>query len=455
MVSMSGRIAAAGARGAVNASTLLERLEIVLEEARRGGADAAQATISRGTGLTAGVRLGNVESVEHEDDRSASITVYRGRRCGTSSTTDLGERALRDTVRSACIISRYTAEDNCNGLAEPELMPRELPGLDLEHPWELSPPAAIDLALEMEAAALEADPDIRNTDGVSVETYRGVYAYGNTHGFAGSVCWTRHGMNCTVIAGQGQDMQSEGWHDTRCDPGALMPPERIGRIAAARALARLKPRRVPSRPTSVIFEAPAAVSLFSNLVRALSGSNLYRQTSFLLGRLGQEVFSPRLVVREEPRLPKALGSASFDGEGVATRAKDIAREGVLRSYLLDSYSARKLGMASTGNAGGVHNLIVEPGPLDLSGMLRHMDTGVLVTDLLGFGSNLVTGDYSQGVAGFWVQGGEKQYPIEEVTVAGNLVDMLKNVEEIGGDVDERGNVRTGSTLISGMTLAGR
>ena len=426
----------------------------LLREAQAQGASAAEAAISMETGLSVTVRMGEVETLEHQRDKGLGVTVYFGQRKGSASSSDLSPQALQETVRAASNIARFTAEDNCAGLADAELMARDIPDLDLCHPWTLGAEQAIALAQKCEAAAREVDARITNSEGASVTSHEGLYVYANSHGFMGSYPSTRHSISCAVIVQDGNAMQRDYWYSvarahTDMDDGIL-----VGQRAAERTLRRLNARRLNTRQTPVIFEAAIASSLISHFVSAVRGGSLYRKASFLLDHLGKRIFPAHVHIHEQPHLKRALGSAPFDNEGVATQARDLVQDGILQGYVLDSYSARKLGMQTTGNAGGVHNLFIDPGQHDLDGLLRTMHTGLLVTELLGSGVNTVTGDYSRGAAGFWVENGEIQYPVEEITIAGNLRDMYQQLVEVGTDVDLRGNIRTGSILIENMTVAG-
>ena len=426
----------------------------LLREAQAQGASAAEAAISMETGLSVTVRMGEVETLEHQRDKGLGVTVYFGQRKGSASSSDLSPQALQETVRAASNIARFTAEDNCAGLADAELMARDIPDLDLCHPWTLGAEQAIALAQKCEAAAREVDARITNSEGASVTSHEGLYVYANSHGFMGSYPSTRHSISCAVIVQDGNAMQRDYWYSvarahTDMDDGIL-----VGQRAAERTLRRLNTRRLNTRQTPVIFEAAIASSLISHFVSAVRGGSLYRKASFLLDHLGKRIFPAHVHIHEQPHLKRALGSAPFDNEGVATQARDLVQDGILQGYVLDSYSARKLGMQTTGNAGGVHNLFIDPGQHDLDGLLRTMHTGLLVTELLGSGVNTVTGDYSRGAAGFWVENGEIQYPVEEITIAGNLRDMYQQLVEVGTDVDLRGNIRTGSILIENMTVAG-
>lgn len=433
---------------------MAELVEEMLEEATRQGASSACATVGAGSGLSVSVRMGALETVEHHRSKSLGITVYFGQRTGSASSTDLDPGALKDTVSAACRIARYTEEDDCAGLADAELMATELLDLDLYHPWALEAEQATELALETESAAREVDERITNSDGASVSAYQGSHVYGNTHGFVGGYAGTRHSLSCTVIAEEGEEKQRDYWYGTSRRSDNLPSSQEIGRRAGERAVRRLGGRQLSTRNAPVIFPADQAIRLFGSFISAIRGSSLYREATFLLDHLGKRVFPESVHIREEPHIPTALGSSPFDGEGVATRARDLVRDGVLQGYVLDSYSARKLDMQTTGNAGGVHNLIVESGDQNLDQLLADMDTGLLVTELIGMGVNIVTGDYSRGAAGFWVEGGEIQYAVEEITIASNLMDMFNGIQAIGADVDTRSNIHTGSVLIDNMTIAG-
>ena len=448
--------AVAEARGAnlPEPAELEALVEQVLDEAKRLGASAAEAGVSLEAGLSVTVRLGEVETLEYHRDRGVGITVYFGQRKGSASSSDFAPHALRETVRAACDIARYTSEDAYAGLADAALMAKDVPDLDLCHPWAIDAAGGIEIAQRCEAAARGADERITNSEGATLSSHQGLRVYGNSHGFVGGYPSSRHSLSCSVIAGRDDQMQRDYWYSVARRHEEMDDAELIGRVAAERTVRRLNGRKLGTRQVPVIFAAEIATGLFRNFTSAIRGSSLYRKSSFLLDHLGKQVFPDFMHIHEQPHLRGALGSSPFDSEGVATRARDLITDGILQGYVLDSYSARKLGMQTTGNAGGVHNLTVDPGACDFDGLLREMDTGLLVTELMGQGVNMVTGDYSRGAAGFWVEGGQIQYPVEEITIAGNLKEMFKSIVGVGTDVERRGNIRTGSVLLERMTVAG-
>ena len=433
---------------------LAEQVEQIIDEARRQGASACEVAVSLEQGLTTSVRQGEVETVEFNRDQGFGITLYLGQRKGSASTSASGTEAIRETVAAALAIAQHASEDDCAGLADAALMARELPDLDLYHPWSIEPEQAIELALQCEAAAFAHDPRIRNADGSSLSSHQGCRVYGNSHGFIGGYTSSRHSLSCVMIAEQAGQMQRDYWYDVNRRAERLESPELIGRRAAERAVRRLGARSVPTCEVPVLFAAELAGGLFGHLLAAISGGNLYRRSSFLVDALGQTLFPEWMTIDERPRLPGGLASAAFDGDGLATYDKAFIEQGRLVSYVLGTYSGRKLGMPSTANAGGVHNLFVSHGVDDQAALLRQMGRGLLVTELMGQGVNLVTGDYSRGAAGFWVENGEIQFPVEEVTIAGNLRDMFRQIVAVGADLEWRGNVRSGSLLIERMTVAG-
>lgn len=429
-------------------------VQSLLDEAIRQGAGGAEAGLSQETGLSVTARMGDVETIEHHRDQGLGVTVYFGRRKGSASTTHLSPEAIRDTVAAACSIARYTNADDYAGLPERELLATEFPDLQLNHPWAIDAEAAIALAIECEDAARGYDPEISNSEGASVNTHQGIHVLGNTLGFLHGSMTTRHSLSCSVLAERGGNMQRDYWYSVARNPLDLESAIHVGQKAAQRTLRRLGARSLSTRQCPVLYAAEVASGLLGSFIGAISGGVLYRKSSFLLNALDTQIFPEFIHIHEQPYLIGALGSAAYDSEGVATRPHDIVSSGIVRSYVLNTYSARKLGMKSTGNAGGVHNLIIDPGSLDFQGMLKLLDTGLFVTELMGQGVNMVTGDYSRGAAGFWVEDGKIQYPVEEITIAGNLKDMYRNIVAVGNDVDLRGNVRTGSILIERMSIAG-
>lgn len=426
----------------------------VLQLAQAAGATAAEAEISMGIGQNVSVRLDEVETIEYNRDRGMSVTVYFGQRRGHANTSDLSMQALKDTVQAACSIARYTAHDDFCGLADPALLARDIPDLDLYHPWDISVDEAIELAKRCEGAALATDGRINNSEGASVSTYGGLFSYANSNGFNNGYFTSRHSLSCSVIAEEGDNMQRDYWYSSARAASDLESAESVGRKAGERTARRLGAQRLKTAQVPVLFEAGVASGLLSHFVSAISGGNLYRKSSFLLDSLGKQVFAPQITISERPHLLRGLASAPFDNEGVVTQARDLVVNGVLQGYMLASYSARKLGMVTTGNAGGNHNLILKSSDLDFDAMLKTMGTGLLVTELLGHGINMVTGDYSRGAAGFWVENGQIQYPVEEITVAGNLQDMFRRIVAVGSDVLVQGSKQTGSVLIEQMTIAG-
>ncbi|MEQ8482903.1 MAG: metalloprotease PmbA [Pseudomonadales bacterium] len=426
----------------------------ILDEARRQGASAAEVSVSADHGLSVSVRRGSLENVAFNQDRGFGITVYFGSRKGSASTSDSRREAIRETVQAAANIARYTEEDRYNGLADAALMPDTLPELDLYHPWDLDPQRAETLALACEAAALAADPRIVNSEGAEVSTQQSYRVYGNSHGFIGGFLGTRHGVSCAVIAEDGDGMQRDYWYTSARDPGRLEAAEAVGRRAAERTVARLSPRSVRTGRFPVLYAPEVASGLVGQVLGALGGGAQYRKASFLLDSLGQTVAAPHLHLVEEPHLPGRMGSAAFDGDGVATWSKAFVAGGTVEHYLLSAYSARRLGMQTTGNSGGVFNLAVRGETRPVPELLRAMGRGLLVTELMGQGVNAVTGDYSRGAAGFWVEDGAIAYPVDGITIAANLKDMIRGITLIGDDVDERGNIRAPSMLIEAMTVAG-
>ncbi len=426
----------------------------VIARARGAGASAAEVSASVETGLNVSVRLGEVETVEHTRDRGFSLTVYFGQRKGSASTADLKSESIAATLEHACAIARYTEPDPAAGLADAALMANQFPDLDLWHPWPLSVDDAVELAQRCEAAGL-AVAGIGNSEGASVGSGSALEVYANSHGFIGREHATQHSMSCALIAGNDEDgMQRDYWWDSARARDDLMDAVALGRRAAERTLARLGARPLATRTCKVLFTPDTARSLLGHLVGAVSGGALYRRASFLLDQLGQSLFPAHVNIIERPRLPRGPASAAFDAEGVATHEHPLIENGVLKRYVLGSYSARKLGLVSTANAGGVRNLILEPGALDFAQMLDAMGTGLVVTELMGQGVNTVTGDYSRGAAGYWVERGVIAHPVEEVTIASNLRAMFADIEAVGSDLDARGGLMTPSLLVREMTVAG-
>jgi PmbA protein len=425
-----------------------------LRVARDGGATEAEAEVSEGYGQSVTVRRGEVDTIEYHRDKGLGVTAYLGKQHGYASTSDLAPKAIRETVAAALSIARFTAADPASGLAEPELVSRTSRDLDLFHPWDLPVERAIEMARACEAAAFRLDKRIVNSEGATVSCQHSQFVAGHTAGFLDGYASTRHYISCAVIAGENDAMQRDDWYSSQRSPADLARPEAIGDYAGRRALARLRSRRLGTREARVLFEAPVASGLVQHFVAAVSGGALYRKSSFLLDSLGTQVFSPIVSIREDPHLPRGQASSCFDDDGVATRPREVVKDGALQGYFLGVYSARKLGMQTTGNAGGNHNLIVAPGTRDFAGMLRELGTGLLVTELLGQGVNMVTGDYSRGASGYWVEGGEIRFPVEEITIAGNLRDMFRNVTAVGADVLVRGSRITPSLIVDGMTIAG-
>ncbi|MEN9837592.1 MAG: peptidase PmbA [Pseudomonadota bacterium] len=443
----------------VDASRIPELKDVVsraLDSARRAGATQAEADASLQQGLSVSVRLGEVETVEYQRDRALGITVYFGHRKGSASTGDLSAQSVEDMVAKACAIARHTAEDECAGLADPALLQTQFRDLHLDFPWELSADAAVELARECEAAGRAVDTRLSNSEGASVSSQRGVRVYGNTHGFLAGDCGTSHSLSCVLLAQVGEDMQRDYWYTSARDPRDLEAAELVGRRAGQRAIARLGARRLPTGPAQVILAPEVARGFIGHFIGAIRGSAQYRKASFLLGTAGQRIFPEWVQMHERPHLLKGVASSNFDSEGVRTVDRELVRDGIVDGYLLGSYSARKLGLVSTGHAGGLHNLMVDASVdrPDQASLLQRMGRGLLVTELMGQGVNGVTGDYSRGATGFWIEGGEIAYPVHEVTIAGNLRNLFAGLQAIGSDVDARGGVRVGSIWVGEFTIAG-
>ena len=438
---------------------LAELAEDVIRRARVAGASQAEVSASIDTGLNVNVRLGEVETVEHTRDRGFGLTVYFGQRKGSASTADLNADSIQATLDQACAIARYTEEDPASGLADASRMATQFPELDLWHPWTIDTADAIALGQEIEAAGRK-HAGITNSDGASVQTGESLSVYANSHGFVGRERGTRHSLSLSLIAGEEAGMQRDYWYDTARSASDFMSADMLGNKAAERTLARVGARRLSTRQCPVLFAPDIARGLIGHLISAVSGGALYRQASFLLDHAGKQIMPSWLTIVERPFLLRGQGSGAFDAEGVATRDSALVENGVLARYVLGSYSARKLGLESTGNAGGIHNLLVQPGHADggaaddFRGMLKRLGTGLWVTEVMGQGVNTITGDYSRGAAGFWVENGDIAYPVEEITIAANLRDMLAGIVAVGGDVDKRSHLLTGSILLERMTIAG-
>ena len=446
--------ARAGDDSQVRLDRLADLSDRLLRRARELGASQAEVTCSEERGLDVNVRLGEVETVESTRDRGIAVTVYFGQRKGSASTADLQEASLESTVAQACAIARHTEDDPAAGLADPALMATVFPDLDSWHPWALEADAAVDLALACEAAGRQADARISNSDGASVGTSQSLSVYANSHGFIGRERGSHHSIGLALIAGQGDAMQRDGWYSSALAREDLELPAAIGRRAAERTVARLQPRSLPTAELPVLFAPEVARSLVGHLLGAVSGGALYRRASFLLDSVGTRLFPDWLDIDERPHLRRGLRSAAFDGEGVATRDSALITGGVLQRYVLGSYSARKLGLQTTGNAGGVHNLKVSSNASGLDALVAGLPRGLLVTELMGQGVNSVTGDYSRGAGGFWIENGQIAYPVDNVTIAGNLRDMFQRIEAVGADIDVRSHIHVGALLVGKMTVAG-
>jgi PmbA protein len=426
----------------------------VIRRCRAKGASEADVAASVDEGLSVNVRLGEVETVERTRDRGVSVTVYFGRRKGSASTADLDPGSIEQTVEHACAIARFTEEDPANGLPDAALLAREIPDLDLWHPWDITAEEAIRLGIEIEDAGRAFDSRIDNSEGASVQVGASMTAYANSLGFRGTERGTRHSLSCALIAEDDAGMQREYWYDTVRAAGDFAPAVEIGRKAAQRTVARLGARKLSTRECPVLFVPEVARGVIGHFLSAISGGALYRRASFLVDHAGKQIFPAWMQIVERPHIPRGHGSTAFDAEGVATRDSDLIKDGVLARYILGSYSARKLGLQSTGNAGGVHNVVVSHGAEDFPALLKRMGTGLMVTELMGQGVSLITGDYSRGASGFWVENGEIAYPVEEITIAANLREMFQRITAIGRDVDPRSHILSGSMLVDRMTVAG-
>ncbi|WP_075257848.1 metalloprotease PmbA [Herbaspirillum camelliae] len=434
----------------------------VLRYARDKGASDAAVDISEGSGLSVAVRKGKIETIEQNKDKGIGVTVFLGEgrqvRRGNASTSDFSQQALKETVEAAYNIARFTSIDDCAGLPDADMLEMSPRDLKLFSPWNISAEEAVALAQRCETAALETDPRISNSEGAGVYVQHSHFIAANSRGFMGGYPFSRHTISVAPIAGKGGSMQRDDWYSSKRDPKKLAQPEAIGRYAAERALARLNARKLSTRKCPVLFEAPLAAGLLGAFVQAVSGGALYRKSTFLLDSLGQQVFPEHIQILEDPHVIGGVGSAPFDEEGVRTLKREVVRNGVVQGYFLSTYSARKLGMQTTGNSGGSHNLTLRSALTTradtFKGMLKKMGTGLLVTELMGQGVNYVTGDYSRGASGYWVENGVIQYPVEEITIAGNMKDMLRQIVAVGNDTLIRGTKKTGSILLESMTIAG-
>ncbi len=437
-------------------STLQQIARDILTIAKQGGASSCETNVSDGFGQTVTVRQNAVETIEYNRDKGLSVTIYIGQKRGHASTSDFSTQAIRDTVAAALSIARYTADDECAGLADAEWLAKDYPQLDLYYPWTISVEEAIELAKNCEQSAYAVDKRITNSEGATISVSESQFIYANSLGFMGGYPLSRHSMSCAMIAEQGDSSkQRDYWYCVARDAGDLESPEDIGKKAGMRSVQRLGARKIATCEVPVLFEAPIASGLIGHFASAVSGGSLYRKSSFLLDSMGQQVFAPDIQIRELPHLHKGLASSAFDDDGVATVERNVVVDGIVQGYFLSSYSARKLGMRTTGNAGGTHNLILHnAASIDFKALLQKMDTGLLVTELLGHGINPVTGDYSRGASGYWVERGEIAYPVEEITIAGNLKEMFRGIVAIGNDIVVRGSKQSGSVLIDRMTVAG-
>ena len=434
--------------------TLRDAVSFAIETAQKAGAT-AEVGVTKVSGLSVSTRLQEIENVEFTNDGALGISVYLGQQKGNASTSDLSEEAIKNTVEAALAIAKYPSPDDCTGLADKELMAFEAPDLALYHGASVDVEQATKLALEAEKAALEYDAKIVNSNGASFNSHTGVRVYGNTHGMLQSYLSSRYSLSCSVIGGELDQLENDYEYTVSREFDALSPADWVGQNCAKKVIARLNPQKLTTREVPVIFLNDVATGLISHLTGAISGGSLYRKSSFLLDHLGKQVLPDWFQISERPHLLKRLASTPFDSEGVRTQDLEIIQDGVLQTYLLTSYSGRKMGMQSTGHAGGIHNWLVKPNLTGgLTALLRQMGTGLLVTDVMGQGVNIVTGDYSRGAAGFWVENGEIQYPVAEITIAGQLQDMLKNIVAVADDVEHRSNIQTGSILLDKMKISG-
>ena len=436
-------------------SDLTRLMDEVLAIAKREGATNAAVAVNNDRGFSVDIRMGEVETVAFSEDKGVGLTVYIGQRKGGASSTDTSPAALELLVKAACDIARVSAEDPCFGLADKELMTKEHPELDLYHPWDITPQQAIELALKCESHALSIDKRITNSDGVNVSSYESLHGYSNTHGCAGITKSTRHSLSCSVIAQDGEKMHRDYDYSTVRNANMLKDTDLIAQMAVERAISRIDSKPITTRTSPVIFSSRVSGGLFGSFVNAISGSNLYRKNSFLMDSLGQQIFPDFIRVYEQPHLKSGLGSAAFDSEGVPTRDNILIEKGRVQQYVLGSYSARKMGLKTTANGDGVHNLTIDPTAGDLDELLQMMNTGLLVTELMGQGVNSITGDYSRGASGYWVENGVIQFPVDEITIAGNLKEMFLMIRAVGNDINLNSSTRCGSVYIEKMMVAGQ
>jgi len=448
------RMNAPGGRSTLDQKELEDIVSLVLKEAREQGVDQAEVAASHDIGLSATARLGSVESLEYTNDRGVGVTVYKDQKKGSASTSDFSPAALREAVAKACSFAKYTAADEHSGLADKELMASEVPDLDLMHVWDLDSAEAIRIAIECEDAARTFDSRVTNSEGATVSSNSGVRAYGNTHGFLAGYPKTSHSISCVVVGESNGDMERDYWYSSSRDAAELEAPEEIGKTAARRTVQRLGSRKIKTDRAPVLFAPEVARGFIGHAIGAISGGAQYRRSSFLLNAAGEKIFPNFLQIQERPHIPKAMGSAPYDAEGVATRDRELVVDGVLQGYILGSYSARRLGLKTTANAGGTHNLVLPGSTDDMESLIKSMDRGLLVQELIGQGVNSVTGDYSRGAVGYWIENGEISHPVHEVTIAGNLKDLYQRIAAIGNDQDLRGGIRCGSLLVEAMTIAG-
>ena len=441
-------------RSTLDQRELEDIVSLLLREAREQGADQAEAAASHAIGLSATARLGSVESLEYTNDRGVGVTVYKSQKKGSASTSDFSPAALREAVIKACSFANHTAADEYSGLADEEMMAHDFPELELVHEWGLQSDEAIRIAIECEDAARGFDSRITNSEGASVTSSSSVSVYGNSHGFLAGYPKTSHSISCVVVGESNGDMERDYWYSSARDAMDLETPEEIGKTAARRTVQRLGSRKIKTGKTPVLFAPEVARGFIGHAISAVSGGAQYRKSTFLLDAVGEKIFPEFVQIQERPHIPKGMSSTPFDAEGVATRDRDLVVDGVLQGYILGSYSARRLGLQTTANAGGAHNLLVPGGSEDMQSLIRSFDRGILVHELIGQGVNAVTGDYSRGAVGYWIEQGEICYPVNEITIAGNLRDLYHQITAIGNDQDLRSGIRCGSLLVDAMTIAG-